>query len=648
MIILNYILIYLSIILGSIIFSIRYNKKIEHCIIIDIFCKMVVLYIFGLLQQLKLGVYIVLYLPIIIGTILLLKNRKKENLKNLILTPGLIFFSIIYFILVIATFDRVSDCWDEYSFWSLASKNMYHHDSLLVFADVQENIPYPPIPTIWQYFFTRTLNTYNQGIEILANQILGFALLLPIFDKTTKTLSKIPKICMGIIILCIPCIFEYLIFYEAIYIDAIIGILIGYIFLQLYNEKDKKFLYMSLCLAFILLSYMKSTGFYLALILIGVIALQKIIEIYKIKKSSKQKLLEIIKKQKEYIIFIVVLICIIVILFLIWTYLVNRVDWQENELKFENTENHRTISQAISSIFTTIFRSTDENYYLDISNRQLVEHLYTAKVFDIQIYISAITHFFITILGGILIYKKIIPKEEKNRFLYTFISIKVGFIIYILFLQLAYLTQFETNEMLTHASLNRYINTYFLAEFIWLLCIILDYCNKGNQKLRYIVLTIVILAITPIYMITNNFIFFGSYNAKMKDKNFVIEKETLDLKQRMDEDSKIYVVHQKSDENSKLYKMKYYMLPEINITITEKISEVLDSQYKEIGKNLKEEWINILISNYDYLYIIDSDEYFNNFAKDVFSSEIKNHTLYKINKSENNTIQIVEEEERVI
>ena len=259
MIIIKYLLIYISIILGSIGIATIFNKKIEKCIAIDMCIKMIVLYFFGLIKQLSLGAYIALYLPILFGIIVLIQNRKNEKLKENIITPAMFFFTIIYFLFIIIDYTKVSNLWDEYTYWSFASKNMYSYNCLLEYLPIELNLLYPPMPTIWQYFFTRSLNYYSQGIEIFANQILGFAMLLPLFEKVNRESSKISKICTSILLICLPTIFSYITFYENNYADVLLGLFIGYILYQLYHEKDKKFLYLSLGATLAILTLTKLT-----------------------------------------------------------------------------------------------------------------------------------------------------------------------------------------------------------------------------------------------------------------------------------------------------------------------------------------------------------------------------------------------------
>lgn len=645
MIIIKYVLIYISIALGSMGIATIFNKKIEKCIIIDIFTKIILLYIFGLIKQLYLGAIITLYVPILFGIIVLIVNRKNNRLRDNIITPGMFFFTIIYFMFIIIDHGKVSNLWDEYTYWSFVSKNMYSYNCLLEDLPIKLNLLYPPMPTIWQYFCTRNLNFYSQGIEIFANQILGFALLIPVFEKISNSSSKISKVCISIIIICLPTLFSYLTFYENIYVDVLLGLIIGYILYQLYYEEDKNYLLISLGLAFPILALMKPTGIFLALILIIVIILKEIIEAYKIKKENNIKIKDTLKKKKSIFILVLILICVILIFYGSWKLISNNITVYNRVLEIIDEEKTRNLEKGLQSIITTIFGSSQETIELDESNRLLIYELYKLPAFQTPIPISIITYVFLIMLVNIWIYKKIIPKREKNKYFSYTIAIKIGMIAYLIFLQLAYLIKFGTSEMLTHASLNRYFNIYLLAELIWIISIILDYCknNLKQAKLAYIVLTISILLVSPIYTIANATIFFGSNNTMINGNIKELKDQVNIIKQKVNSENSIYVVHQNANKDNNLYKMKYFLAPEINIDLAEILSKKLEEKYENMNKNLKQEWINILINDYDYLYIIDTDEYFKNFAKDLFSSKIKNDTLYKINKLENNKIQIVEE-----
>lgn len=121
---------------------------------------------------------------------------------------------------------------------------------------------------------------------------------------------------------------------------------------------------------------------------------------------------------------------------------------------------------------------------------------------------------------------------------------------------------------------------------------------------------------------------------------YPIEYRSSKLKEILPKDAKVYVVHQNCDRDASMFKLRYFIMPDININITEKLTQELENRYVLKGKDLKEEWLKILRNGYEYLYIIESDEYFEEFAKEEFISQINKNTLYKINKDENEKITI--------
>ena len=481
---------------------------------------------------------------------------------------------------------------------------------------------------------------YSQGVEVFASQILGIAVISVIFDKITNKSNKTAKVCIPIIALCIPCILNTLYFYESIYVDVILGIIIGYIFYQLYNENNKKVLYISVAISFAVLALTKATGFYMALIILASIAIQKIVEIFLEYKKEKIKLNEIIKKQKGFFLSIIILTIITVIIWSSWQLLASKVVMEKNILELE--EEKVTVKEALTSIFTGFINTVEENYEIEASNRIFIHALLSSKSIVVPIGISILTYIFLVALLNIYMLKKIIPGQEKDKFIKYLTIIKIGLFLYLLFLQLAYIMKFGRVGMIEHHSIERYTNSYLLAELIWMISIFLEYCNLDikKQNVRYIVLTIVILIFTPIYSITNATIFSSNYNMQIKSKVYYLEKQADKLKEILPENSKLYVIYQASDKHSDNWKLRYYLTPYIKTRITQKIDKELEKNYKKNGKNLKQEWTEILRNDFEYLYIIESDMYFNDFAKDIFLSKIENNTLYKIEKKDNENIQL--------
>ena len=258
-ILLRIILLYVIIVSGSVFVAYKSNKKIENCMAINFGLIILSLYIFGLFEWLKYGVWIVSILNIISGIYTIIKNWKnRKQIKDKILTPGFAFFSIIFFILIIVSYNKNLVDYDHYFYRSFNTKVLYYTDSM----SRGYTALYPPAINLLEYFFMRIIGPYIQGIEAFAVQMLGFSFLIPIFDRKTK--CKYMNLIVTLILICIPAILPNLIFYESAYPDALLGLIIGYIMYTLYIEEDNKFKMLSITIALMLITITKPAGFYIS------------------------------------------------------------------------------------------------------------------------------------------------------------------------------------------------------------------------------------------------------------------------------------------------------------------------------------------------------------------------------------------------
>ncbi|MBP3255719.1 MAG: hypothetical protein J6M60_04450 [Clostridia bacterium] len=631
-ILIGYVIIYFSIIFGSVFISSIFNKKIELCIGIDIIVKMILLYLFGLVGFLEIGTIAVTLISVILGIFAIIFYKKKINIKENVLTYGMFFFTIVYFGFMIFTVNKVSEVWDEYSYWSIASKKMFYTNNLVNDGLV---IIYPPFPTILQYYFNKMVGEYNQGREIFANIILGLSLLLPLFSKVKRN-NYFSRICLSLIIICIPAIFKEILLYQVIYTDAVLGLLIGYVFFVLYNEKDDIFKLISLLIGFIGITFTKPTGFYLALILVIVITIYYVlINLY---KKNKNDFINIIKDKKN-LIFSLISIIIVVVAFYSTYYIYSNGYVGDKDIigvKFEelSAENFNTVGEALGTIKTTIIGSNDDSFYDDTSNRKLIECLIQIDAIKYPIKISIFAFAILYGIVNVIIFTFKIKKSD-NKYIFIDISIAIGFIIYILFLQVAYITKFWAADSINHASLERYANTYLLAMFILLLSKILELIENGKEKYKckYLILTLTILSMTQLNVIVDSTIASGNYNATLNSYFIDIREETDYLKNTLSKEDRIYIVNQESDKYPSTLELKYYLYPEIEVRASDKISKDFAKTFREY--NLYEIWKDMLYKQYDYVYVYKTDEYFNFFAKDAFVEEkINEKSLYKIEKNQ--------------
>ena len=602
MLLIKFFIIYVITMSPAVFLADRFNKSINKTIPLSLVCTMIIMYVLGLVNLLKIGVVFVIIFNIglLVYTIIKnIKNKTINELKEKIITNGSIFFTVIFFVFLAVTMNRELTHWDQFSYWSLASKDMYTNNKLLM--SVNTIAIYPPAPMLLQYFYMNVLGEYLQGIEVFTTWILGFAFLLPLFEKSNG--KKISNIVIGIIILCIPAVFNMLIFYESSYPDALMGLIIGFILYMSFFEKDNKFKIFSIVLALILLSLTKSIGIIIAGISIISIFVYELLTI----KNNKEKIFSV-KNIKASIIYIVT----IIVIFTSWNIYLK----VNNANEKPNVNEHTNISEILQSITTTVFGVYQENNDMATSNGKLLEKLYSVTEISTPVQISAMGTVTIFLFIMLVYYYKASNKQKSKNMI---ITIFVGLILYILALQFAYITQFSAKEMLAHDGMERYIATYLLAMLYILVVIFLDLIKEKNKNILYIILASIVIMITPLTSIANATITSGIYNIDRMEYCDIGRYRADKIKSEINENDKVLGICQ--DQNIKLIDLmiRYYMYP-IKYDTVDKIDK---------SNSLKD----ILNSNeYDYIYIVSTDNYLDKELNNLLGIQnVEKDKLYKIN-----------------
>ena len=598
-IVLGYMLLYFTILLGSTFVSYKTKKNLSSSIPIDILTKIVVLYIFGLFNILLIGAITTTIISILLGIYALVKMNKEQR-KELI-DYGTIFFSILYFVLLITTYERLSNGWDEFSYWSYGTKIMFYNDRLINLGD-RLITTYPPVPTIWQYFCCKLIGNYTQGIEMFGLYIFSFSLLVPLFN-IKKEKSLIYNLCLSIIIICLPGIFPEVYFYRIPYADAILGLLLGYIFVErIFNTK---YTYSQVIPLFVL-ALTKGTGFYIAITTLICFFVYDVIKQIKNKEKIDKK-----KCISKIIIFLLILSSLAS-----WNIYKNLNITREDNINLisESKLDETGIKRFITSFFTVSMKTTSSSLMADMIQDNLITMLIKGSLINSYIQLSIGGFTLLLAFGFVLLYKK--NNKAKNVAIYTF----GGLILYIGFLQLAYFTKFNMQEALTHNSFSRYMSSYYIAMVMAFVALVID-SKSVDYKRDISVLMIIILALTPLKDIANITINAGFYNYKMSKELSTIIEETNNLKQEVPASSKVYVINQQLEDD----KFKYYMLPENDV----EMGVYFGNNFAE---NEKEQFENILYNTYDYVYIRETDDYFNNNYQELFNEKIEKKATYKVIK----------------
>lgn len=255
---------------------------------------------------------------------------------------------------------------------------------------------------------------------------------------------------------------------------------------------------------------------------------------------------------------------------------------------------------------------------------------YSSKPFNM----SAGTWIIVFLFVAICLYTYLLDKDKK-KFAFFMISVFVGFVVYIAFLQVAYIIEFSNEEAVSHNSLQRYIGTFLTAILFCIIGCILYFNDKYNKPTHiYAIMTLVVLTFTPIAPIANSTLVSGTYNSIQKEQ-LSFEKDIAErLTKIIPSGSNIYPVHQTSNEDSHLIRLRYFLTPEY-LPITDIFREQRD--LRQIGASSVEEWQDILYNSYDYVYILKINEYFiNNYNFIFYNNEVETWSLYKVEKNINN------------
>lgn len=594
----GYIIVYFVIGFASIFISHCVKEKTDKTIPVAIMAIIITLYIFGIINLLYPGVITICIISTILGVYTIVKNIKDNTIKDLkerIVTKGSLFFTIIFFVFAIVTLARELTNWDQFSYWSFATKDMFFTNKMLLSTDI--GIQYPPMPAILQYFFMKVIGEYFQGIEIFTVWIFSFSFFLPLFSRTSG--KKLSTIVVCIVSICIPAVFSMLIFYESSYPDALLGIMIGYLSYLYFLEEEDKLRILNIVFSLLVITLTKPIGIVISIILLITFLLDEILQ-------NKDRKKENIKK-------LIIYLCIIIAVYMSWIIYLN-INIAREKVDITQKNEFEKIAQ---SILTTIFGTCYDNNDAAKSNGKLLEKLYAVEEISTPVKINAGGLISIFLILMVLYYYKI--KKERN-IRNTVISVLTGLILYIIALQLAYIAKFPVKEMLKHDGMERYIATYLLGILYFIVNVWLDMCKEKDSNYYYMILACIIIAITPISSVANASITSGIYNINSISYCNMGRHRAEEILEELHENQKVLGVCQNESIRLINLMVRFYMYP-ANYKVANKIQET--NSLKDILAKEK----------YDYIYVISEDDYLKKELKDLYNIEnIEKNKLYKLEK----------------
>lgn len=581
------------ILIYSICFSLFFKRKIDETIKIGVLEIILIIYIAGLFDNLKLGVWIVVAMALIQLIAILYwlciqkdKNKIIENIKR-ITTPGLVVYISLCIIFAFLNKDRMFTLHGEFNHWATLVKNMYKYNT---FGTNPESIitfnEYPPLTAIFQYFFLGIKGLYSEATIITAHNILYFSVIITIM-KNIEWNKNIKKLLLIVpVIVFLPMLFVSN-FYLNIVVDGILGVLFALALYEHYEkDEDIKFKYIKICSSILMLALIKTSGLALAVLALVII----LIKIFIDKKQDKSYF------KKELLVFGICL-SIIVILVGVWYLKVSNVrkEWDFSQY----IENDNKTQEQQESILKAFVKSV----------------FFTECITDKKITVFICT--LVIICCNFYILNKIKEKSISN-YRYYFIWLIISIPIFLIGLVLSYIAIFTNDEAQFIVCLDRYTSTIWIANMMFQMLVLFSLDIKINWKTYFIIYT-VILFFLPVDIIQEQYID-GKNFKSVTSINRQVYTTLTNYQDILDENDSIFFVVGFRNNVDLVAKMNRY---EIMPTKILDYSDGMFSSAIDLEEQIPEE------CKYIYIYRMEDDV--KEKVKSLFKNmEIKNDTLYEI------------------
>lgn len=607
--------------------TIKFKIQQEKSILITFLAITLSMFILGLFNIMKISLYMILILDIL-GLIYIIycAIKRKVNWSE-IFTLGTVVYIAITILLGIVLKNTYFTQWDEFSHWGPNLKAMVAND--LLWANNKWDgihVVYQPLAGIIEYWFCKLNGGFSESVAYIGINVAIFTLLLPMLKDLKYNFKDCVKAILFVFsIFCLIFIFGFSV--TSIYIDLILGIMFAigmYVATNCHKREDK----ILLILILLAMSELKTTGLLFDGIILIVLFFKYVAKAVIVdKKITKQTWINFGQ--------IIIILISILVAYVSWnTYckLNDRVLDKRHDNNFvaeidikefiKAVTQYNCNNEKLKSISTSFYKALNE---IDI-----------ATGFEFATCIKLLSLFDIIL---VIMYVKNKNNEDKQDILIQGLAFNIGFILYCLLLMVTFMFAFTEAEGRRLASFDRYMGTYFIA---WTLNVIGLFLTKNKDK-SLIYMTIVAL----ICLSSSNI---GTIVHPISKNNSVIPtyiQEKADIvTSKLKDTDKVYVIFQKPGYSVDPFVFRYCISPIVMNLMDEYSLGELDSPDDTLTYNITEqEWEQKLIDeNYDYVFILRSDDEFIEIYKDAFKEntdfdKIENQ-IFKVNKIDNNNVEL--------
>ena len=611
------------IIVAAFVLTILFNKKIEEAIPMFIIYTICYLYLFYMLDFIKVGYYTLIF-QIIIGLCVSIKKvincSNKKKLLNKMITPGFFVYIICSIIIFMITKKNYVMYFDELRLWAAYPKSIFTFEKLMIGKNLVFSSEYFPGMPLFQYFVAKNGNQFIESQLYFSYCLCMLSLIIISFKnvKWEKWYLIIPGIA-GMIFL--PLLFansgfDMLYYYKTLYIDPALGIAFGFsLYLSTRNLKEDKFYYILFLLSLSLCILFKIVGVVFALLSFFNFILIELV----IRKKYKSL--------KKNLIFLILPICVILLTFFSWNLVIN--------FHSDKTDKSLTGISIKQSIRLIVKPSEEEKEF----RKEFIKKINETSFVKSDNYVSKYFTGPNIITSLLIIYFLLFfinNKKNRKEIIGILITILVSFILY----NLMYYIIFTFTFHRTILCYERYASSLYMGYLILTVLYISDIKEIKNKSLYYfLIIVIYSLSYLDIYKINEY-----KYEENIKKETIEISKLLL---QNINESSNILTVYNTCDTITYTCVLRQHHLflemldKKMNISpalyIMDKNSFntfYSDDQNKYFIDSLGNKRLNIksFIDNIDYVVIVENidEKNIDKETKKEFGSNIKFGDIYKV------------------
>jgi len=608
------------------IFYIYFKKTVSVSIFFSISSIITILFVFGMMDFLKYGAYILFYGGM--GLLLFLSIWFKDKLFEAVKSVPFVMFTVMSIIYLYLMQDAKLFFWDEYSHWGAAIKEMYYFHHFYDTASILTALHYPPGMATWEYFIV-AITGFSEGTLYFSYFLILFSATLMMYEKLSfKQLHWVALI--FIIQMVVFADFGH--WFSCIYIDHVVGVMFAGLILSFLVDKfsAKELMLFGLPLSAIVL--FKEIGLYFGLAFIGLVL---VLELLRGKLHNQKSLFFNIKEKKRVI--------LILSLLAISMFLVLKV-WGIRQTSVGVGEHSQSMSKIVKTLLLNDSKVLKDDKATEVKKRfwEVVtyQQLHKEKIslnynefsygtmskYTKNIKLTTIGSFLFFIFMFVLLYFSIDAKNKKveTNVIGSYLLF-IG-IVYLFILYFSFLVAFG-NGALRIPSYVRYMNIAILPLMLigFSLMLPLYYDKEYFKKKSKYALKLFLIAlatITILIFITKPYLkpLYSQLENGFRTK---VDKATENILKKVPHKSTIFVVFPVRNNGSLNNILRYSLIP-ARATVS----------HRDFDKETSKEMMDIY-AKYDYVWFTSLNQEIINKNRKILRAKGKKgvFTLYKIEKN---------------